>query len=560
MEIYQQYVKPRKEFGRYCRFSDEGAEMLADIRPNEEHAREHIARNPVFTASQTVPEMSEHEVNTVAVIYANKAMNHTEGGWPKEVDCTEAEHVIRYRKKVEKDEGYIRAVASLGVVVEELVKQNAALDLYEVYFADAPPDAAVGAPSMKTLTVLKDPAPLPAGARASRGAQAIAWHPDGSRRVAVAYSVLEFQAQPAGAPGSSYVWDVANPGRPEAELAPASPLVCLAFNLKDASVIGAGCYNGQFAVFDVRRGAAATDATPIEHSHRDPVYELAWLQGKTGTEAMTASSDGYVRWWDTRKLAEPTEALALRERGSEALMGASALAYSPAAGPTKFMVGTEQGVVLACNRKAKNPADRVGTAYPGHHAPITALVRNAFQPKFFLTTGDWTARLWNEDLRVPICTSPYAAAALTAARWSPTRPAVFMVTRADGALDVWDYLASQAAPALVLQVAPCALTALRIHEAGRLAAVGAADGSTAILQLCEGLADLQPNEKATFSAILERETSREKNLEKAQKEAKVRARREAARAADSAAPESGGAAGDANVLLQLEKDFLESTR
>ena len=44
----------------------------------------------------------------------------------------------------------------------------------------------------------------------------------------------------------------------------------------------------------------------------------------------------------------------------------------------------------------------------GHHGPITALVRNAFQPKFFLTTGDWTARLWNEDLRVPICMSPYA--------------------------------------------------------------------------------------------------------------------------------------------------------
>ena len=84
---------------------------------------------------------------------------------------------------MEKDEGYIRAVAALGAVVEELVKENAALDLYEVYFADAPPDAAVGAPSIRTLTVLKDPAPLPAGARTARGAQCIAWHPDGSRRV-----------------------------------------------------------------------------------------------------------------------------------------------------------------------------------------------------------------------------------------------------------------------------------------------------------------------------------------------------------------------------------------
>ena len=40
------------------------------------------------------------QANTTAVILANKAMNHVEGGWPKEVDCSEAEHVIRYRKKV----------------------------------------------------------------------------------------------------------------------------------------------------------------------------------------------------------------------------------------------------------------------------------------------------------------------------------------------------------------------------------------------------------------------------------------------------------------------------
>ena len=41
-------------------------------------------------------------------------MSHTEGGWPKDVDCTEAEHVIRYRRKVEKDEDYVRSVIGLG--------------------------------------------------------------------------------------------------------------------------------------------------------------------------------------------------------------------------------------------------------------------------------------------------------------------------------------------------------------------------------------------------------------------------------------------------------------
>lgn len=53
-----------------------------------------------FTAPQCVPEMSEHEANTNAVVYANKAMSHVEGGWPKDVDYSEAEHTIRYRKKV----------------------------------------------------------------------------------------------------------------------------------------------------------------------------------------------------------------------------------------------------------------------------------------------------------------------------------------------------------------------------------------------------------------------------------------------------------------------------
>lgn len=95
MEIYHHYARLRKHFGRHPKFVDERAEMLADIRPNEEHAQDHIPRNPMITATQCVPELSEHEANTNAVIYANRVMSHVEGGWPKDVDCTEAEHTIR---------------------------------------------------------------------------------------------------------------------------------------------------------------------------------------------------------------------------------------------------------------------------------------------------------------------------------------------------------------------------------------------------------------------------------------------------------------------------------
>jgi len=40
------------------------------------------------------------QAQTNPVVHANKLVNHVEGGWPKEIDCTDAEHTIRYRKKV----------------------------------------------------------------------------------------------------------------------------------------------------------------------------------------------------------------------------------------------------------------------------------------------------------------------------------------------------------------------------------------------------------------------------------------------------------------------------
>ena len=58
------------------------------------------------------------------------------------------------------------------------------------------------------------------------------------------------------------------------------------------------------------------------------------------------------------------------------------------------MVGTEQGTIMACNRKAKTPAEKIVAVYPGHHGPVYALQRNPAFPKNFLSIGDWTARVF----------------------------------------------------------------------------------------------------------------------------------------------------------------------
>ncbi|GAB4819199.1 hypothetical protein N2152v2_006245 [Parachlorella kessleri] len=536
MEVSHQYVKLRKQFGRHPHFVDEGAELLIDLRPNEEHAKNWVVKNAVSVAVQAAPEMSEHEANTNAVVHTNKAMNHVEGGWPKEVDYTEAEQVIRFRKKIEKDEDYIKTVLKLGNIAEDVIKQNNAIDIYDEYFADLPAQHLSEPPSTKTLTVLRDPS------RVKRGAQAISWHPDGSGRLVVAYSVLEFQRQPDSMPAHSYVWDVSNPNTPEATLAPQIPLVSVNYNLKDQNLIGGGQYNGQFSYFDLRKGASPVDSTPVEHSHRDPVHDFAWTQSKTGTELMSCSTDGSVLWWDLRKMAEPLESLVLKEKGGDAVLGGVTVEYSPQAGPTKFMLGTEQGIILSGNRKAKNPQDRIVASFPGHHGAVYSLVRNPLYPKYFLSIGDWTARIWNEDLKTPIMTTKYHSAYLTGGTWSPTRPGVFFTINSEGLMETWDYYYKQKDPVLTVQVSDRPLTAfaMQASAAPRLCGVGSADSSVTILQLSEGL-------------MFERESSREKNLEKNAKEAKAKARKEAAKTGEPLDRVTD------DDLLQLEREFFEAT-
>lgn len=314
-------------------------------------------------------------------------------------------------------------------------------------------------------------------------------------------------------------------------------------------------YNGQVAYWDTRKGHNPVDSSPIEKSHRDPTYDMAWLQSKTGTECQSVSTDGFVHWWDIRRLGEPVESLLLTEKGQTTVLGAVSMEYEAAAGPTKFMVGTEQGIVVSCNRKAKTPADRIGASYGGHHGPVYSLKRNPFFPKFFMSVGDWTARVWMEDLKTPVMTTKYHGSYLTGGTWSPTRAGVFFTVKMDGSLDVWDYFYKQNDPTLTVQVTDKALTSFNIQDTGKLVTVGAADGSTTLLELCEGLVVMQNGEKSAMGQMFERETKREKNLEARMKELKLKAKREGNKSENNGEKEAAAEA----ELRKVEEDFRKMT-
>lgn len=344
----------------------------------------------------------------------------------------------------------------------------------------------------------------------------------------MSYSILNFQDQrfaSARLPVQSYIWDVMNPNTPDTELTPPSPLCCLRFNPKSTDTLVGGSYNGLVTFYDLRRqgGGSPSESSVIEKSHHDPIYDVFWISSKTGNQCASVSTDGQMLWWDTRRLGEPVDRLVLDSdaKSGGMVLGGSSMEYNKEI-PTKYLVGTEQGIVLAVNlrnRKQNNGITVYDTHAGKHHGPIYSIQRNPAHNKFFMTVGDWTARIWMEDLKTPIMTTKYHSAYLTAGCWSPTRAGVFYVTRMDGVVDIWDYFYRQNEVAYSHKVGDSSLSAIAVSNGtGRLVAVGDCNGTVSLLEVCESLAAPQANEKNAIGAMLDRETKQEKNLEQRERD------------------------------------------
>lgn len=125
------------------------------------------------------------------------------------------------------------------------------------------------------------------------------------------------------------------------------------FSQKITDIVVGGSYNGSLAFFDQKRGDSSGKIKPfettiLEKSHFDPVYEVYWCAGKTGTECVSVSTDGRVLWWDMKMLGNgPTEELTLTENFEidgemvPKVLGGTSLEYNGEYSALKFLVGTE---------------------------------------------------------------------------------------------------------------------------------------------------------------------------------------------------------------------------
>ena len=154
--------------------------------------------------------------------------------------------------------------------MEHCIKQNNAIDIYQRYFEESPTSFSDDPPSAKTVNIFRDPSST------KRAVSSISWYPNEGHKIAVAYSVVEFQRWPKDMPFESYIWNVENPNKPELALKPISPLVTLEYNPKDPHTLIGGCYNGQLLLFDTRKGSQFVEVYSLLYI-RNYIYTVYYL-------------------------------------------------------------------------------------------------------------------------------------------------------------------------------------------------------------------------------------------------------------------------------------------
>lgn len=183
--------------------------------------------------------------------------------------------------------------------------------------------------------------------------------------MAISHCNMNFQEDSSGHSKHSYIWEIENPNAPLMSLEPPSSILCLEYNQKDSTSLVSGLYSGQVASWDTRASRFPVAISDREVCHRDPVNSVLWINSKSGSEFFSGSSDGQVIWWDTRKLNAPVDRLLMDpvktdDQVLERSCGVSVLEYETTI-PTRFMCGTEQGMMFSCNRKGKTPNEKINS-------------------------------------------------------------------------------------------------------------------------------------------------------------------------------------------------------
>jgi dynein intermediate chain 2 len=521
LDISYHYKTKRTDFGRpWNILEDTTPRLVVQIDPVPDLRAKYENINPFSLGVQAAVSYSQHSVNTEVTQTKLEDVIHREGGWPQGIDPTNAPSCKQTRLKLEKRDNFIPKLKELAAIVDKTAKLNVALDLYSPDFPATEAAIDVADPQIRTISIFRD-------RYTQRYVSSISWSAESSSVKKVALCCTPREMSSPTAHYESFIYNLECPSVPELELHPHSALLCLEYNNKDNNFLVGGMQHGSLSLWDVRQGSLPVWTSAIDSSHRDAVYAAKWISSKTAFECVSVSADGLSMTWDTRSNTAPIEVVQLNPspdqlpEGFQPPFGGRCLDYHSGV-PTKYMVGTVEGLVMTVNRKAADPNNRISSVFPGHYGPVYAVRRHPTDTKYFCSISDWCCRFFTEDNKTPLVTIPAQRYYLTNAVWGCARTTVVYTANIQGTIDAWDLIQSLKEPICSISVGHCPVYSMAAEPGGQFLLTGDGDGTATLLELNDPLRNISQAERSLFNGMMGREAKRVKAYDQFLKEQKQR--------------------------------------
>ncbi|GFR19951.1 dynein intermediate chain 2, axonemal [Trichonephila clavata] len=480
MDLTYVYNQKRRRFGAKCNFTNVGPYLSVDIEPDPKLKEQFMQVSSADKETQCSQDMSLHTANTVLLPTSVCGVNHQVGGWPPDVDPRDEDQVARFKKKIQKDENFVGSIKVLSDLVENFIMENNSVDIYEEYFADDSFKQDQGA-EFKTLSVYRDSCDV------KREIRNLSWALDGGK-IAAAYRANLSANSIDNLYCHSYVWDI--------------------------------------GLWDVRAGGRPQQLSTITQCHKEGVSDIKWISSKTGFEFFSGSTDGRLFCWDSRNMLKPLQSLYFDQNPESSEFNSkysiTCIEYDPTL-PHRFMLGTEQGMMLSCNRKFKDQSEIISGTYNTRMGPVLTIQRNSFFPKLFASCSTWGVKVWSEDLTSsPMLNLTSTDGYVTDVAWSNSHASFLFITKSKGNLELWDVLVKTQDPIFSFKLESDGLICVSPKQQDDQIACGTANGCIHLLEVPQYTTFSSKHEKNLVASMVDREGRREKLLEGMNREQRIR--------------------------------------
>ncbi|CAK6976691.1 WD repeat-containing protein 34 [Scomber scombrus] len=326
-----------------------------------------------------------------------------------------------------------------------------------------------------------------------------------------------------------------NPKQADLVLDVHTAVTALCCHPEQPALIAGGLYSGEVVLWDTSRTQDPVLAQTglSADSHREPVYQVAWvpLQKRGEFGVLSASSGGRVLLWTVdldqggfvlnaayamlRQQLPHSSSSSFKARGSSTV-GVTSLALSPWDSDT-FLVGSEGGLLLRCSFSSQTPAavssegQSVTLRAPAvfsfrpRSGPVHSIHCSPFHRNLFVSAGtDGLVHLHSLLQANPLLSVRVSDSYIFQVQWSPTRPLLFAAATGQGEVQIFDLGRRSLRPAATIDQggAGQAATCLSFNcQNPHLLAVGRTDGTVGVWQLSADLTEQSPRESSQLEQI-----------------------------------------------------------